>query len=239
MKMLRIVTKLETDFGKEIFMISGVNSQDSSMLQAMQGRKQPPSADEMFGKLTNDLGGDGQTITKDQLDSYIEKLESSDSGNEDKGKLGFLKQLQSNWDKVSGGSDGITAENLKTGMDYLKPPSKGEGGGGAPPSASNVFSDLLKNIDSDDDEISKSELEEYLEKLQENGDDNSKEAKLVSNMINNFDSISGGADSITASAFQSSFNSLFSQGTTNSRYNWQDPSTITSDQLQSPIDIRV
>jgi len=219
-------------------MINGINSQDMSMLQTMQSKKQPPSADEMFNNLTKDLGGDGNTITKDQLNSYIEKIESSDSGNDDKGKLGFLKQLQSNWDKVSGGSDSISADNLKTGMDYLKPPSKGRETG-APPSASNVFSDLLKNISSDDEEITKSELEDYLKKLQDNGNDNSKEAQLVSKMINNFDSISGGTDSITSSSFQSSFSSLFSQGSNDTKYNWQDPSTITSEQLQFPIDIRV
>ena len=219
-------------------MINGINSQQSYVSQSMQTQRKPPSADEMFKNLTKDLGSDGTSITKDQLESYIKKLES-ESSDSDKGKLGFLKQLSANFDKISGGSDSITAENLKDGMEYLKPPSGAQGGSQAK-SPADMFSDLSTKVGADDSGITKDELESYLEKLKENGQSDSKEAELISKLIENFDNVSAGTDSITSESLQSSFQSLFSnQNDVNSRYNWQDPSTITSDQLESPIDIRV
>lgn len=135
--------------------INGIDSQQSYVAQAQQSPSKPPSSEDMFKKLSQDVGGDGKNITKDQLESYIKELESSYNSSKDKGEWGFLKQLDSNWDKISGGNDSITADNLKSNMDLLRPP-KGQGG---PP-----------------------------------------------------------------------------QG---ERHDWQDPSTISSDQLEPPIDIRV
>jgi len=142
-------------------MISGIDSQQSYVAQmqsqTQQAGRKPPSAEDMFSKLSADVGGDGTTVSKDQLDELISKLESSDSSSEDQKKLGFLKQLQSSWDTISGGEDSITVDDISSNMEALKPPQ-----GGPPP-----------------------------------------------------------------------------QGMSGSKMNWQDPSSITADQLESPIDIRV
>lgn len=168
-------------------MVDSISSCTStfSMSQLQQTAKKPPSAEDMFSRLTEDVGGDGSTITKDQLDSYIESLGSSDS--EDKGKLGFLKQLQSNWDEISGGEDSISVDDLENGMDLLKPPQGGPPPMGAMGSASGVssISDLNSTL---------------LESLLSNNSDSSSSYSL---------------------------------------YNWQDPSTVTKEQLQSPINLLI
>lgn len=213
-------------------MVNGINSQQTtSLTQLQQTNKKPPSAEEMFKKLTEDLGGDGTTINKEDLDNYIEELESS--GSDDK-KLGFLKQLSANFDKISGGDDSITVDELESGMDYLKPPEMAKGGAqGTPPDPSKMFEDLSSKVGADSNGITLDNLQSYLEKLQSSNGD-SKEIEMVSKLIEDFDSLAGDSGTITASSMQSGMQAMF-----NSRMQWQDPSTITSDQLQSPIDLRV
>lgn len=66
-----------------------------------------PDAKTMFEKLSLDLGGDGKSITKGQLDSYIS---SAKSGKIEvpKEQLDAMKELQSNWEDISTGGDSIT-----------------------------------------------------------------------------------------------------------------------------------
>lgn len=91
---------------------------------------------EIFKKLSIDVGGDGKTITEDQLNNYIKKTEdakaaySAQKTDEDTSgisdtELEGLKTLQKNWDKISNGGDKITYANISasgykdtlTGMD--------------------------------------------------------------------------------------------------------------------------
>lgn len=74
------------------------------------------STKDMFKSLSLDVGGDGKAITKKQLDAYVDKAKSGDISVSDS-KLSALKSLQENWDKISGGKDSITADNMK---DYSK-----------------------------------------------------------------------------------------------------------------------
>lgn len=130
-------------------MVNGIGSQSANLAQVQQLKGKMPSAEDMFAKLSEELGGDGKTITKDQLTDYINKLESDDSS-KDKGKLGFLKQLEQNFDKISNGNDSITATDLKNGMDLLKPPERnGEG----------TASHKIKSQWQDPSEITSSQLE--------------------------------------------------------------------------------
>lgn len=70
------------------------------------------TVEEMFKRLSLEMGGDGSSITKKQLDSYIDKADSG-SISVSKQKLSALKQIQKNWDTISKGEDAITAENMK------------------------------------------------------------------------------------------------------------------------------
>ena len=90
----------------------------------------------IFNKLSIDVGNDGKTITKDQLDSYIKNAEEAKSAYKAKEtdtdesgisdtELSGLKTLQKNWDDISEGGDKITYFNVSasgfkstlTGMD--------------------------------------------------------------------------------------------------------------------------
>ena len=74
--------------------------------------KRQVTLDEMFKRLSLEMGGDGSSITKKQLDSYIDKADSG-SIKVSKGKLSALKQIQKNWDTISKGEDSITFANMK------------------------------------------------------------------------------------------------------------------------------
>jgi len=44
--------------------ISASSTNDVSQIQQQQQMRKPPSPDDMFKKLSQDMGGDGKTITK-------------------------------------------------------------------------------------------------------------------------------------------------------------------------------
>lgn len=88
--------------------MSSINSISSNLLQSYinyQSKKEL-TPQNMFQMLSIQLGGDGETITKKQLDSYIEsanngKIKISDA------ELNALTLLQDKWDTISGGKDSI------------------------------------------------------------------------------------------------------------------------------------
>lgn len=65
----------------------------------------------IFSKLSIDAGGDGKSITKDQLNSYITKAQNGKVSIPDE-EMNALKTLQKNWDKVADGGDSITYSNV-------------------------------------------------------------------------------------------------------------------------------
>jgi len=86
----------------------------SSFIQAFEmvksGKKITP--EEMFKRLSIMMGGDGESITKKQLDNYIAEAEKGDVKTNKSG-LTALKVMQQNWDQISGGKDSITVGDLK------------------------------------------------------------------------------------------------------------------------------
>ncbi|MBP7212223.1 hypothetical protein KBA27_05250, partial [bacterium] len=72
------------------------------------------STDDAFRAISLQIGGDGKTITKDTLDSFIKNADS------DVADLAQLKTLQSNWYKVSSGEEEISADNFSSNKDYSK-----------------------------------------------------------------------------------------------------------------------
>lgn len=227
---------------------SSSSSSASSLLSSSTKSQGSMSASDIFDKLTKDLGGDGKTITKSELEDYISTVKNDTTGKYDKGELGFLTQLDNNWDSISGGSDSITASQLEKGMSYLQPPDHNSNS-----QSSDLFTSLIDAIDSNDDgSLSLDELTKYLKSLissSESSDsatdtatttttsdasttstsdaDLKKEIKFISELVANFDDFSGGSNSITSNSFYSALRAP------------QDPLTVTSDQLISPIDISV
>lgn len=70
------------------------------------------SMEEIFKRLSVEMGGDGKSITKQQLDEYIEKAEAGEI-QVDNSKLKALKRIQDNWDTIANGKDSITFADMK------------------------------------------------------------------------------------------------------------------------------
>ena len=216
--------------------IGSIDSQQSYVSQSEQTKKKPPSAEDMFNKLTQDVGGDGKTITKDQLESSIKKLESdSSTSSADKHKLGFLKQLNANFDKISNGSDSITSDDLKKGKDYLKPPEGGSKGSKGAKGA-DATAGTKSTSSSSSSKLTKDQLQSYLNELKAMNASDSDIAKQIQQAISNYGK-SSSSSTLTEAAIQKAIKDLKSDNSSST--DPQDPSTVTSDQLESPIDIRV
>lgn len=65
----------------------------------------------VFNKLSIDVGGDGKTISKDDLDSYIKEANSG-KVKISKEELSGLKELQSDWGEIAGKQSSITYNNV-------------------------------------------------------------------------------------------------------------------------------
>lgn len=66
-----------------------------------------PEAKTIFEKLSLDVGGDGKSITKEQLDSAINSAKSGKT-QMPKEQLDAMKDLQSNWKEISDGTDSVS-----------------------------------------------------------------------------------------------------------------------------------
>ena len=214
----------------------GSGSNSISQLQMQRTKKSP---EDMFNDLASKVGADSSGITKEQLQAYADKLK--ESGGDSK-ESEMINKMLKDFDTLSGGSDKITADTMKTGMEKLKPQGGPQGAppqGGKPPSADEIYSDMSSKVGADSTGITKDQLQSYLDKLKESGDD--EEAGKISNLIKDFDTLSGGTDKITASTLQTGLDSIFGSKTSSSsgRYDFQDPSTISTAQRQSPVDLKV
>ncbi len=223
-------------------MINSISSSNiSAYLASLQSQSKPTGSD-MFSKLSEELGiTDGSDITSDQLDDYINQIESSDS--EDKGKLGFLKQLQSNFDTIAGDDGTISSSDMENNIELLKPPTQG-GAKVQGVSSDDMYAKLLQDLGLEDgDEISEDTLDSYIEDLEENGSAEEQEKLgFLKQLQENFDTIADDDGTISATDLNTNFNLLqppSMSGSSSIITDWLDPSEITSEMLQSPIDLKV
>lgn len=100
--------------------MSSVSNISANLIQSYinYNSKSELSTKEMFQMLSLELGGDSETITKDQLDTYMEDANDGlvDVSNSE---LKALTELQDNWDNISGGKDSITYDNMANYSDIL------------------------------------------------------------------------------------------------------------------------
>ncbi|MEI7474314.1 MAG: EF-hand domain-containing protein [bacterium] len=126
-------------------MVNGINGgqmPDMQMIQQMMKNHKP---EDMFKQMSLDAGGDGKTISKDQLENLAKKIK--DSG---KGESKEIDGLISNFDKISNGNDKITSKDIEKAVKNgtLKPPKPPEG-----------FSGMGRMDFQDPSTITKSQLE--------------------------------------------------------------------------------
>jgi len=108
-------------------MVNSVSATGQNLNLAMPQKMKSP--EEMFKQMSLEAGGDGTKITKEQLESLIEKKSSEGKD------LGPLKDLLENFDTISNGNNSITAKDIDTAIQNgtLKPP---KGPNGQPPADS-------------------------------------------------------------------------------------------------------
>lgn len=147
------------------------------------------SMEEVFKRLSFEMGGDGKSITKAQLDKYIDKADSG-ALKIDKSKINALKEIQKNWDTISEGEDTITYENMKNYSTLLAATLSGGFNAteieDSKSSANDAIFDYL--IDylgvSDKDKISESDLTAYLNELIANSEADDSNSELIGALTN-------------------------------------------------------
>lgn len=160
--------------------------------------------DEMFKRLSLEVGGDGKTITKKQLDDYIAKANNG-SIDVSKAKLKALTTIQKHWDEISGNKDSITAGDMEKYKIFLMQAFTGDFEKTETPidkqsAKKNLYEYLAEVLNAKDEGISKDDLSSYLQSLiSESSDetDNSDEIALITNVIADFSALSAGSKSIT------------------------------------------
>lgn len=168
-------------------MINGISSGQMLKLQNFSGGRKL-TTEKMFGMISMQLGGDGKTITRNQLQQYIQKADDGLINCSSK-QLKAFKLLDDNWKDLFGDSDSITAR------DFNK--------------AAGIFAQIiLAKDDKSDIEKLQEELQKQIEKqkktreeqeknlkekqdkekeedkkVEETEEDNTDEGKIINNLI--------------------------------------------------------
>lgn len=159
-------------------MINGISSGQILKLQNFSGGRKL-TTEKMFGMISIQLGGDGKTITRNQLQQYIQKADNGLINCSSK-QLKAFKLLDDNWKDLFGDSDSITAR------DFNK--------------AAGIFAQIiLTKDDKSDIEKLQEELQKQIEKQKktreeqeknlkekqdkEKEEDNTDEGKIINNLI--------------------------------------------------------
>lgn len=91
-------------------MINGISSGQMLKLQNFSGGRKL-TTEKMFGMISIQLGGDGKTITRNQIQQYIQKADNGLINCSSK-QLKAFKLLDDNWKDLFGDSDSITARDF-------------------------------------------------------------------------------------------------------------------------------
>lgn len=92
--------------------ISGLGSSLIDAYEKFKPYKSELTTENMFQMLSVEIGGDGETIDKAQLDSYIEEAEDG-TIEVSKSELEALNMISDNWDTIAGkGAESITYDKM-------------------------------------------------------------------------------------------------------------------------------
>lgn len=229
---------------RDVIMITNISGYDKAVRSYASSQQSNSAGDILFNKLSSVLGSDGTTITKEQVESYVQKHQNDSS---DVNSL--VNKLLEKWDSIAKGADHIKQSDLNEGLIYLRAKatttsttantllskhSKDDNDGDVD-SADDIdssimdsFANLAAAVGAFGGKITKAQLMSFLEKLETNS--NPLDAKqhqaitFVKNVIAQFDTISNGSDYIT------------------SLVNLEEPQdyeTVTKQQVTPPVDIKV
>lgn len=129
-------------------MVSGVSAEMILAFKKFSGKKKA-TLQEMFKSLSVEMGGDGNSITKSQLSSYIQKAESG-AAKISPTRLQALKKMLANWDNISQDGDNVTFADMQKMPMLLFDAAVGD------------FNDSDKTNKTDETESEKFDIEAYL-----------------------------------------------------------------------------
>lgn len=169
--------------------------------------KSQVSLREIFINFSVTMGGDGKSISKDQLNTYIDNAERGLVKVSDK-KLEALKKIQNNWENCFKDKEAITYEDFEKnfGMfssvivaDFTQEDiiTIKEKEAEKKKKELNSFEELREKIDSQKEYIDKNDLQNYLKDLIEKQED-SEEIAFVTNVLADFDNLSSGDEKINS-----------------------------------------
>ena len=162
---------------------------------------------ELFAMFSVSIGGDGKSITKSQLSSYIKAADDKVIQIGEK-RLNKLKTLEKNWDEMFNKKDSISLEDFKKAMlhfvdimtsedneekledKFIK--EKKEKKEKADKEKKNSINEVIDQVKKEKESVTKKDLQDYLNELIDkntNGCDTSDEIDSVVNIISEFDDL--------------------------------------------------
>ena len=169
-------------------MINGISSGQMLKLQNFSGGRKL-TTEKMFGMISIQLGGDGKTITRNQLQQYIQKADNGLINCSSK-QLKAFKLLDDNWKDLFEDSDSITARDFNKAAGIfaqiiLAKDDKSD--------IEKLQEELQKQIEKQKKtreeqeknlkEQQDKEKEEEDKKVEETEEDNTDEGKIINNLI--------------------------------------------------------
>jgi len=231
-------------------MIINTSGYDKAVRSYASSQQSNSAGDMLFNKLSSVLGSDGTTITKEQIESYVRKHQNDTTNTDDVNDL--VNKLLEKWDKIAKGSDSITQSDLIEGLIYLRTKTTTTSTTSTTTTSSTLLSKHSNNGDEDSvqeeidgsiidsfanlaaavgsfgGKITKEQLSAFLQKLEAHSDTlDSKQTQaitFVKNVIAQFENLSNGQDYITSLV---------------NLQDLQDYETVTTEQVTSPIDIKI
>lgn len=129
-------------------MVVGVSAEMILAFKKFSGKKKATLQD-MFKSLSFEMGGDGNSITKEQLSSYVRNAQNG-TIKLNPTRLKALKKILENWDNISKDGKSITYADLQSMPMLLFNAAVGD------------LTDSDKKKKSDEDKSEKFDLEKYL-----------------------------------------------------------------------------
>ncbi len=209
------------------------------------------SLEDMFKQFSASLGGDGKTIKKKDIEDYIKKAERGEVKVSAQ-KLKYLKMIRDNWDKYFKDKDSINYEDFKNNValfagiiaedsqveeidkdkdkekDYqYNQKDKKDKDDEKLEIFNKYIEELKEKMKAVEKGLTKDNLKEYLTALATRSDvdpDASAEIGLVTNLISDFDSITGGKEYLNSIKNETQYESSGS---------------LKSDDFSSPVNFKI
>lgn len=215
--------------------------------------KKKMSLEDMFKQFSVSLGGDGKTIKKKDIEDYIKKAERGEVKVSAQ-KLRYLKMVRDNWDKYFKDQDSITYEDFKNNIglfvgiiaedskveekeedknkdkekDYQNKQKDKKDKDDEKLEIFNKYLDELKEkLNVVEKGLTKDNLKYYLTSLvNRSGEDSDavSEIGLVTNLISDFDTITGGKEYLNSIKNETQYESS---------------SELSNDDFSSPVNFKI